>query len=287
MDKIKLKANAKINLTLDVLGKRPDGYHELEMIMHGITLSDTVTISKISSPRIELKTNLGFLPTDGRNLAHKAASYMIENFEIDGGVDIGIVKKIPVAAGLAGGSADCAAVIKGMNEIFELKLSLRDMMDIGLNFGSDVPYCIMGKTALAKGRGEILESIETKLKLHIVLVKPHFSVSTAEVYRGLNLSEVKSRPQTAEALKSVMSGDVLGVCSNLCNVLETYTLKKHPSLLEVKKELKNNGAINALMSGSGPTVFGIFESKETACAAADALREINPKRTVIYCESEI
>ena len=283
---ILLKARAKINLTLDVTGKREDGYHFVKMIMQTISLYDTLLIKKVQKPGIWLKCDVKWLPCDERNIAYKAAALMIETFGIKEGVSISIRKRIPVAAGLAGGSADCAAVIKGMNEIFKLGLDEEKLMELGSKLGSDVPFCIMEGTALAEGTGNILTRIDNCPELNIVLVKLPVSVSTATVYKNLNCYELPFHPDTEKMLVYIKNKDDEGIASALSNVLETVTIKMHPRIDTIKDKLVEKGALGAVMSGSGPTVFGIFADKQAACEAADSLRSEMKLKNVYVVKTE-
>lgn len=283
---ILLKARAKINLTLDVTGKREDGYHFVKMIMQTISLYDTLLIKKVQKPGIWLKCDVKWLPCDERNIAYKAAALMIETFGIKEGVSISIRKRIPVAAGLAGGSADCAAVIKGMNEIFKLGLDEEKLMELGSKLGSDVPFCIMEGTALAEGTGNILTRIDNCPELNMVLVKLPVSVSTATVYKNLNCYELPFHPDTEKMLVYIKNKDDEGIASALSNVLETVTIKMHPRIDTIKDKLVEKGALGAVMSGSGPTVFGIFADKQAACEAADSLRSEMKLKNVYVVKTE-
>lgn len=274
MLEIKLRARAKINLSLDVIGKRPDGYHDLCMVMQTLALYDGVYIKKIEKPVVRLKTNLNWLPTDQRNLASRAAMLLREKFQIPEGVFILLEKRIPVAAGLAGGSADCAAVLVGMNRLFQLGLTQKQLMEIGLTLGSDIPYCIMRGTALAQGRGEQLKRIQPPCPpFFVTLVKLPVNVSTAYVYQHLQLHSIEKRPDTEKMLAAISAGDITAISKQLGNVLETVTIPLYPQIQQIKQALIANGAAGALMSGSGPTVFGLFENKEQAQHAAQVVED--------------
>ncbi|MGE4213956.1 MAG: 4-(cytidine 5'-diphospho)-2-C-methyl-D-erythritol kinase [Anaerotignaceae bacterium] len=268
MEYIKLKSRAKINLTLDVTAKRDDGYHDLEMIMQTVSLYDSIFIKKAEKDGIVIKTNLYYLPTDERNITYKAAKLIKEEFGIHEGVYIELTKRIPVAAGLAGGSGNCAAVIKGMNRLFGLNLSMQKMMELGARLGSDVPYCLMEGTALAQGRGEVLTRLAPCPHFYVLLAKPDISVSTAYVYTNLKLDRVKNHPDTKAVLTAIANGDKMGISLGLCNVLENVTIPYKPIVGDIKKFIEKQGALGVLMSGSGPTVFAIFDKKETAKEAA-------------------
>lgn len=273
MEYIKLKSRAKINLTLDVVAKRDDGYHDLEMIMQTVSLYDSIFIKKAEKDGIVIKTNLYYLPTDERNITFKAAKLIKEEFGIHEGVYIELTKRIPVAAGLAGGSGNCAAVIKGMNRLFNLNLSMEKMMELGARLGSDVPYCLMEGTALAQGRGEVLTTLAPCPEFYVLLAKPDISVSTAYVYKNLKLNEVKSHPNTNAVLEAIARGDKDGIGQGLSNVLETVTIPYKPIVGEIKKFIENQGSLGVLMSGSGPTVFALFDKKEAAKEAAKKVKD--------------
>ena len=269
MKEIRLKARAKINLTLDVTGKREDGYHLLETIMQTVALYDGIYMKKLEKPKIKLKTNLPWLPVDERNLAWKAANLMRETFGIEEGVFIEIDKRIPVAAGLAGGSTDCAAVLVGMNRLFDLHLSEEQLEELAGKMGSDIPYCIRRGTVLCEGVGEIMTNVaEPCPECHVVLAKLPVSVSTVSVYKGLKWDEVQEHPDTQAMLDAMAEGDVAKMGKLLCNVLETVTIEMHPKIAEIKTRLMELGAEGALMSGSGPTVFALFKDREKARKAA-------------------
>ena len=286
MEHIKLKSRAKINLTLDVVGKRADNYHNLSMIMQTLSLHDSIYIKKIEKRRITLKSNLAYLPSDSRNIAYKAAQVMIDKFKIDQGVYIEITKRIPVAAGLAGGSGNCAAVLKGMNELFELNLSLEELMEIGASIGSDVPYCIIEGTALAEGRGEVLTSIKECPDFYVVLAKPDTRVSTAAVYGNLVLEKIEKHPNTGKMVLAIENKDKDILCQELCNVLETVTITQKPIVGRIKKYMLEQGASGALMSGSGPTVFALFDSEEKAELVAENTRKRFGLKDVILTKIE-
>ncbi|MBQ5589936.1 MAG: 4-(cytidine 5'-diphospho)-2-C-methyl-D-erythritol kinase, partial [Anaerotignum sp.] len=258
MKEIRLKARAKINLTLDVTGKREDGYHLLETIMQTVQLYDGIYMKKLDKPEIKLKTNLPWLPVDERNLAWKAANLMRETYGIEGGVFIEIDKRIPVAAGLAGGSTDCAAVLVGMNRLYDLHLSETELEELAGRLGSDIPYCVRRGTVLCEGVGEIMTNVEHPCpECYVVLAKLPVSVSTVSVYKGLKWDQVEEHPDTEAMLQAMAEGDVAKMGKLLCNVLETVTIEMHPKIAEIKKRLMELGAEGALMSGSGPTVFAL------------------------------
>ena len=269
LDKLDVDAKGKINLTLDVLFKRPDGYHEVEMIMHTISLKDTVSLELISTPGIKLITDYPKILQNEDNLAYKAAKLMMEKYSLDAGILIKIHKSIPIAAGLAGGSTDAAAVILGMNELFDLKRPKEELALLGKEIGADVPFCVMGKAAVARGIGEKLTMIQPLSDVDILIVKPKCGVSTREVYNRLNIKNIKGHPNTDAMLEHSEKRKMDKVAPGLCNVLEEVTLKLHPVLCDIKESMLKNGALGSLMSGSGPSVFGIFESAKDAEKAAE------------------
>lgn len=253
-----IKAPAKINLSLDVLHKRPDGYHEVEMIMTTIDLADRIELSLNHSNQIIINSHNRFVPDDQRNLAYQAALLLKNRFRVKKGVNITIEKTIPVAAGLAGGSSDAAATLRGLNKLWDLGLSLEELAELGAEIGSDVSFCVYGGTALAKGRGEIITKLPPPPTCWVVLAKPFIGVSTAEVYRRLNINDV-NHPDTNEMINAIKANDFGGVCKNLGNVLEEVTLPLHPEVAQIKDQMSRFGADAVLMSGSGPTVFGLVE----------------------------
>ena len=256
---MKVKAYAKVNISLDILEKRKsDGYHMLKMIMQNIDLYDDITVDK-QKIGITIKCNKPYVPTDERNLAYKAAKLFKETFNIEEGVFININKNIPVAAGLAGGSTDGAAVLKAMNEIFNVNASDEKLMEIGLKLGADIPYCIKGGTALCEGVGEKVTRLKPFKDKILVLVKPPFGVSTKFVYQEFNLEKVLNHPKTEELIEAMEQDDLQYVCNNMRNLLENVTLRKHKMIIGIKEEMKALGAKGAMMSGSGPTVFAIFD----------------------------
>ncbi|KAB3540963.1 4-(cytidine 5'-diphospho)-2-C-methyl-D-erythritol kinase [Alkaliphilus pronyensis] len=272
MKRIQLKARAKINLSLDVLRRRPDGYHEVEMIMHQIDLFDRVQINEREDNKIVINTNCGYIPKDSDNIAYKAASLIGNTFNINKGLDIHIEKKIPVAAGLAGGSSNAAAVIIGLNRLWNLKLTVKEQMELGVKIGADVPFCIAGGAALAEGIGERLTPIKGLKNLWLVISKPSISVSTADVYKSLSLPNIQDkRPDTQMLLRAVECGDINLLASNMKNVLETVTEEKYPVITKIKRKMMEYNALGSIMTGSGPTVFGIFKNYHRAKSAYEHL----------------
>ena len=274
MDKIQLKALAKINLGLDVLRRREDGYHEVKMIMQTISLYDELEIRKVKQPGIQVKTNLYYLPTNENNLVYRAARLLMDEFGIDDGISINLQKKIPVAAGMAGGSSDAAAVLWGVNQMYGLGLSRKDLMERGVHLGADVPYCVQRGTALAEGIGEKLSVLPSMPKCYILIAKPGISVSTKFVYENLHANDLlpEQHPDVDAMIEALQKKDLALLSSRMGNVLETVTVPNYPVIDEIKKCMVANGALGSMMSGSGPTVFGIFDSQAKARKALRAVR---------------
>ena len=280
MEQISLKAYAKINLALDVTGVRENGYHEVRMIMQSIGLYDQIELEKTAEEGFFLAANVDFLPVDGRNLMVRAAQLLFEAFSLPGGLSMKLDKHIPVAAGLAGGSTDAAAVLYGIAQLYELPLSLPELQNYGVRIGADVPFCLLQHTALAEGIGEVLTPLPPCPDCFIVLAKPAVSVSTKEVYQKLDLLEITEHPDVDGMIGALKAGDLHGINGRLANVLEAVTIPMHPEIREIKRILKENGALNALMSGSGPTVFALFETEKEAERAAEAVRQTQRAETV-------
>ena len=272
MDTVTLQANAKINLGLDVLRRRPDGYHEVKMVMQTIGISDRLTFVRTADPGILIRTDREELPCGEGNLIWKAVRRMQERYGIGGGVQVRLEKQIPIAAGMAGGSADAAAAIHAVDALYELGLRLEEKQAVGVKIGADVPYCLMGGTALAEGIGETLTPLPMPPAAYLVVTKPALSVSTKFVYENLHADRLTVHPDIDGVVSCIWNGDLAGMAARLSNVLETVTAKRYPVIEERKAFLKAHGALAALMSGSGPTVFGIFESEETAREAYECLR---------------
>lgn len=279
-DTLTLKALAKINLGLDVIGRRENGYHDVRMVMQTIYLYDNVTICKTQEPGIRLETNLGYLPVNDENIAYKAAKMLIDEFEIKEGVHITLDKHIPVAAGLAGGSSNAAAVLVGMNRLFQLGLSQKDLMERGVSLGADVPYCVMRGTVLAEGIGEILTPLSPLPKCYVLIAKPGINVSTKMVYEKLDSHEIEEHPDIDGILEGLEKQDIQKIALSMGNVLERVTIEEYPIIEDIKNVMKQEGAINAMMSGSGPTVFGIFEECRLAKAAQQKIREMDIAKQV-------
>ncbi len=279
MKELTLAAPAKLNLTLDVLGKREDGYHEMRMVMVSVSLADQVTLRVEPGEGITLSTDLGFLPIDGKNLAVSAALRLREATGRDWGrLTIILKKRVPVCAGTAGGSSDAAAVLRGLNQLLGLSLSLEELAEIGAKVGSDVPYCVLGGTALAEGRGERVSPLPALPGCWCVLTKPDFSVSTPELFARLDGRRLRCHPDTAGACAALEAGDLPGLARRLFNVFEeVLPPRRRDRIEELKGELLRHGALGASMTGTGPTVFGLFPSPEEAQGAYEALRALCPE----------
>lgn len=269
MNSLTEKSYAKINIGLDVIGRRDDGYHNLRMIMQTIDLYDIVTVERSESNGIYIKSNLSYLPTDKRNIVYKAAQTFLTKFNIKEGLRINLSKNIPVAAGLAGGSSNGAVTLKLLNQMFSTGLSRNELMEIGLSLGADVPYCLLMGTALSEGIGQILTPIKAIPDCNILIVKPNISVSTKYVYSNLKLSSTSSHPDIDNMLVAIDNGDLNELTKYMDNILQTVTIPKHPIIEDIKKQMEELGAMTALMSGSGPSVFGIYDDKITAVKAYD------------------
>ena len=278
MEQLKQKAYAKINLSLDVVRRRDDGYHEVKMIMQTVGLYDELTMEKCGQGiHVTVSMGDGFLgetlPADENNLVYKAAKLIMDRYELCEGVRIHLDKHIPIAAGMAGGSTDAAAVIRGMNGLFRLGMDLEDMKKLAVKIGADVPYCIEGGTQLSEGIGEVLTPLRAAPAFLLLIAKPDISVSTKYVYENLNLHTLTAHPDVDGMAGALEKGDSAGIVSRMENVLESVTLEKYPVIRKIKTVMKENGAWNALMSGSGPTVFGIYNNREEMEKTARLLRE--------------
>jgi 4-diphosphocytidyl-2-C-methyl-D-erythritol kinase len=272
MDRIVKKAYAKINPVLDVLRRREDGYHELRMIMQTVNIYDTLELAKQESG-IRLTCDTGLLPCDDGNIIYRAARLMQETFSLQEGIEIHLTKKIPMAAGMAGGSADAAATLHGMNELFALNLTTEQLCELGVKLGADVPYCVMGGTMLAEGIGEKLTALPSMPECVLVVAKPDFDVSTKYVYENLHANELKDHPDVDGMIAAIKADDLQSVAEHMENVLERVSVQKYPQIAELKQLMCNRGALNALMSGSGPSVFGLFTDEEVAELCAKEIRE--------------
>ena len=277
---ISLKALAKINLGLDVVRRREDGYHEVRMIMQTIQLYDRLDIKRTKEPGIQIQTNLYFLPVNENNLIYKAAKLLMDEFSITDGVSVKLDKRIPVAAGMAGGSTDAAAMLIGVNRLFSLGLTKRELMERGVQIGADVPYCIMRGTALAEGIGEALSPLPPMVKCPVLIAKPSISVSTKFVYQNLKLDDTTIHPDIDRLIDDIKAKNLHDIAAHMGNVLETVTIPNYPVIDEIKKHMLSNGALGAMMSGSGPTVFGLFDDEDTAKKAYKAMRSSHLARQV-------
>lgn len=277
---ISLKALAKINLGLDVVRRREDGYHEVRMIMQTIQLYDRLYIKRTQEPGIQIQTNLSFLPVNENNLIYKAAKLLMDEFSITDGVSVKLDKRIPVAAGMAGGSTDAAAMLIGVNRLFSLGLTKRQLMERGVQIGADVPYCIMRGTALAEGIGEALSPLPPMVKCPVLIAKPSISVSTKFVYQNLKLDDTTIHPDIDRLIDDIKAKNLHDIAAHMGNVLETVTIPNYPVIDEIKKHMLSNGAVGAMMSGSGPTVFGLFDNEDTAKKAYKAMRSSHLARQV-------
>lgn len=287
---MRLRAMAKINLGLDVIRKREDGYHEVRMIMQTIRMYDVLNIRKKQNPGISLSTNLPYVPSDERNLVYKAAKLLMDEFDIKEGLSMRLSKSIPVAAGMAGGSSDAAAAFVGVNRLFRLGLSQEELMERAVRIGADVPYCIMRGTALAEGIGEKLTPLSAMPEGYVLIGKPGINVSTKTAYENLKLDAVEKRPDIDGMIQDIQNKDLYSMTEKMVNVFEPGLMEKYPVIGEIRDFMEERGALKAMMSGSGPTVFGIFDSKEKMNAAAAALRKTGLAKTVfaagIYNRSE-
>ena len=281
---MRLQAFAKINLGLDVLGKREDGYHEVRMIMQTIRMYDQLDMRKSEEPGIHLTTNKKYIPVDENNLVWRAAKLMMDTCGIMEGVSIHLHKVIPVAAGMAGGSSDAAATLVGMNRLFHCGLSKEKLMELGVQIGADVPYCVLRGTALAEGIGEKLTRITQVPDCFVLIGKPGINVSTKAAYESLQLDKISSHPDIDGMIGDIERGDLLAMTQKMGNVFEPGIIEKYPVIGEIKALMESHGALKAMMSGSGPTVFGIFDDREKMEAAAEVLRESRLAKTVFATE---
>lgn len=272
MDKLELKAYGKINLGLDVIRKRPDGYHDLDMVMQMVDVYDDVTLTRVEGTEIVVRTDTAVLSNGKDNLAYMAAKMLMDEFGIVQGLEITIKKRIPIAGGMAGGSSDCAATLKGVNQMFDLGLSKEDLMERGVRLGADVPYCILGGTAIARGIGEILTPLPTPPECHVIIAKPPVSVSTAFVYGNIRPDKIERRPDIEVMVSAIKTQDLYKLAESLYNVMEDITVPKYPIIQEIKTVMLDNGALNSIMSGSGPTVFGLYDDIEKAEQTVELLK---------------
>ena len=280
MNSIELKSRAKINLSIDVLGKRVDGYHLVEMIMQTIDLYDIIKIEELETEDIIIKSNTQDIPLNENNIVYKAIELIRDNFNIKRGIEVFIEKNIPIAAGMAGGSSNAAAVLVGLNKLWNLNLSNKELKELGFKLGADVPFCIDGNAALAKGVGEELTYIKgLSDDISILVCKPELFVSTKEVYEGLDLNNIKNRPNNHYLIKCLENNEIESLSKNMVNVLETVTSKKHKEINDIEKIMNENKALGSMMSGSGPTVFGLYKSEEDALKCK---RELLKKYKQVY-----
>lgn len=285
MESIRLKARAKVNLGLDVLGKRDDGYHEVRMVMQTVGIYDRLIMTMIPRDEIHIISNLAFLPVNENNLVYKAVKLIKDEYHISEGIEVDLNKFIPVAAGMAGGSTDAASAMFGMNKMFDLNMSMGRMMELGVRLGADVPYCVMRGTALAEGIGEKLTRLTPVPHLWMLVAKPPINVSTKLVYENLDLGGVAKHPDIDGIIKAIEEQNVERIAQSMGNVLESVTIPLYPVINTIKQDMMNHGAINAMMSGSGPTVFGIFPDGQTALDCQKFLKEKGDARQVYITES--
>ncbi len=283
MNEYRIKAYAKINLGLDVVRRLENGYHEVKMVMQTVGIYDVLDFQRTEGG-IVITTDTGELPTDENNLIYKAAKLMMETYHISEGVKIHLEKHIPIAAGMAGGSTDAAATMKGMNRLFDLGCTLKDLMELGVKIGADVPYCVMGGTALAEGIGEKLTPLAPAPDCYVLVAKPDINVSTKYVYEHLDAQEIVKHPDIDGMVEAIAEESLQGILDRMENVLEMVTVSAYPVIQTIKDRMKELGAINSLMSGSGPTVFGIFVEKDMARRAYDKLEEEQLAKQIFLTE---
>ncbi|WP_040192786.1 4-(cytidine 5'-diphospho)-2-C-methyl-D-erythritol kinase [Clostridium culturomicium] len=269
---MKVKAYGKINIALDVIGKRDDGYHLLKMIMQTVNIYDELELKK-SAKGIKITSNKSFVPTDNRNLVYKAIELFCNTYSVEKAISVHIEKNIPVEAGMAGGSTDAAAALRAMRDLYKPEISDKELMELGVKIGADVPYCIKGGTALCEGIGEVITELKPFKDKLLVVVKPNFGVSTIATYKGFKLSEVKQHPKVDELIEAMNRDDLKYVADNMMNLLELVTLKEHEEISRIKEFMCAEGALGSMMSGSGPTVFGFFDSEEKANKCAEMLKD--------------
>lgn len=269
---MKAKAYAKINLSLDVVGKREDGYHLLEMIMQNVDIYDELEF-KICNEGIKINCDGGNIPLNKNNLIYKAIDLFFKTYDIKSGIEVSVVKNIPVAAGMAGGSADAAVTLKCMRDMFKNDVTDEELMKLGLQIGADVPYCILGGTALCEGIGEVVTPLKSFKGKTLVVVKPNFGVSTVWVYKNIDINKIHKHPKTKELIGAIKSDDLMYICNNMRNVLENVTIKEYPVIRKIKEQMIEYGAIGSMMSGSGPTVFGFFDDDKKAEEYYEVVKE--------------
>ncbi|MGL4730731.1 MAG: 4-(cytidine 5'-diphospho)-2-C-methyl-D-erythritol kinase [Clostridium sp.] len=269
---MKIKAYGKINISLDVVGKRKDGYHMLRMIMQTVDIYDELSFEK-QKKDISISCNKRYLPVDENNLVYKAINLFRKKYNISSGVKVNIIKNIPVAAGMAGGSADAAATLRAMRDMFKKEVSDEELMELGLQIGADVPYCILGGTALCEGIGEVITKLKPFKDKILVVVKPNFGVSTKDVYKALDINKVHKHPETEKLIKAMENNNLKYVANNMKNILENVTIGKYTLIKTIKEDMVKEGALGAMMSGSGPTVFAFFDDMLKAQKCYDKLKD--------------
>lgn len=289
MEKLTINTRAKINLTLDIINKREDGYHNLNMIMQSIDLFDTIHFQKIDEG-ITLSCNHKYMPTDNNNIIYRAASLLKEKYDVSQGVKIELIKKIPIQAGLGGGSSNAAGTLRALNELWELSIDDKELLELSCELGADVPFCIMEGTALAEGIGEILTPVRDLPRFYVLLVKPPVGISTPWAYSKININDIKIRPDSKRMIEAINTGDRNGILKNIGNVFEKFIFPHYPELNEIKREMAEVGALAQLMSGSGPTIFGLYQDENTAREAKKVFqaryKDVFLVRTYNKCEEE-
>ncbi|WP_303861367.1 4-(cytidine 5'-diphospho)-2-C-methyl-D-erythritol kinase [Alkalibaculum bacchi] len=272
MNKLTLEARAKINLTLDIVNKREDGFHNVSMVMQTISLCDTLHF-KVIEKGIKLNSNNPRLPKDERNIIYKSAKLLLEQTKVDKGIEVYVKKRIPIAAGLAGGSSNAASTIIALNKLWNLNLEDKSILEIGAKIGADVPFCMIEGTALAEGVGDVLTNLDPLPKFYVVLVKTSIRISTPWAYSLVNVKSIKNHPENLKMIEGIQGGDVQMITSKMRNVFEDFIFKKYPRLTDIKEKMIRLGALNSLMSGSGPTIYGLFEDEKTAKNAYSELKK--------------
>lgn len=283
MNEYQMRAYAKINLGLDVVRRLENGYHEVKMVMQTVGIYDVLSFEKTESG-IVVTTDTEELPADGNNLIHKAAKLMLEHYGIRQGIRIHLQKNIPIAAGMAGGSTDAAAAMKGINRLFDLGASLKELMELGVRIGADVPYCIMGGTALAEGIGEKLTPLTDAPECFLLVAKPDINISTKYVYEHLDAAGITHHPDIDGMVEAIGAGSLQGILDRMENVLESVTVAAYPVIATIKDRMRELGAVGSLMSGSGPTVFGIFLEEAKAKEAYEQIKREQLAKQIFVTE---